>query len=122
MKLFAEHLDQIVDGLRWELQLFLQRFLRAKDKESLTVRRHRALEEQAVDTHWVLKRVTQPARRREVQQQAAHAIVQIEIEQRDATRVPVGEVPRKVDRHCAGADASTGTHDGDQLAELAADR
>src|SRR5258708_385767 len=48
--------------------------------------------------------------------------MQIEIDQRDPPRLPVGEVPREVDRHRGRADAAARADEGNHLTEFAADR
>ncbi len=93
MELLAQHLDQRVDGVVGEVDILSQRFLGAQHEQPLADRRHHTLQQYAVDAQRVGERLAQPARRLDVQRQRAIAALQVEIDQRNAPALAVGEIP-----------------------------
>ena len=121
MELRAQHRKEGVDRPDGEFHLLVQRLLGAEHEEPLAIGRHQPFEQQVVDAQRVGERIAQAGARLDVEEQGAIAALHVEIDERDATGLAVGEMPGEIDRHCRGADAAAGTDDGDHLAELQAD-
>ena len=76
-----------------------------------------AVEKHRVDAHRVGQRLAQARGRLQIQRQRAIAVLQVEIDERDAPVLPVGEMPGETGRDRRRADAAARPDAGDQLAE-----
>ena len=82
------------------------------------MKRHGPLEEHAVDAKRVGERLPQPWSWCYVQGEGTVAVLQVEVEEKDAAVLPIGQMPCQVYSQRCCADTASGTNGSNYFSEL----